>query len=121
MQELQNGFNNMRGIKGVQSEHYNYICDVCVGFTSNTCMANCTKFYGLTNMWMSILCPTLEESTFHSLKCLEGRRDNYGIDMFITYPIEEKTSSNKLMTWKCDEKVIHGKTRVGADNKVLRL
>jgi hypothetical protein len=45
---------------------------VCVGFTSSACMASYTKFYCLTNMWMSVLCPILKESTFHSLKCLEG-------------------------------------------------
>jgi hypothetical protein len=25
------------------------------------------------------------------------------------------------MTWKCYEKVVHGRTRVGVDNKVLKL
>jgi hypothetical protein len=121
MQELQDGFNDMRGIKWVHGEHCNYTYDVCVGSASSACMAGCTKFYGLTNMWMSILCPASEESTFHSLKCLEGKCDNCGIDMLITYPIEEKKSSKKLMTWKCYEKFIHGRTRARANNKVLRL
>jgi len=82
----------MKEIKGVHGEHCSYTCDVYVGFTASTCMAGCTKFYGLTNMWMSILCPTLEESTFHSLKCLEGKCDNCGIDMFITCPISPVTN-----------------------------
>jgi hypothetical protein len=41
--------------------------------------------------------------------------------MFITYPIEEEKSNNKLMTWKCYEKIVHGKTRVRVDKKILRL
>jgi hypothetical protein len=111
----------MRRIKGVHGEHCNCTYDVCVGSISSTCMVGCTKFYGLTNMQMSILCPTLEESIFHSLKCLEGKCDNYGIDMFITCLIKEEKSNNKLMRWKCYEKVIHGRTKAGVDNKVLRL
>jgi hypothetical protein len=121
MQELQDRFNIMRGIKGVHGEHCNCTCDVCVGSTSSACMVGCTKFYGLINMWMSVLCPISEESTFHSLKCLEGKCDNCGIDMLITCPIEEEKSNNKLMTWKCCEKFIHGRTRERANNKVLKL
>ncbi len=97
-------------------EHCSCICDVCVGSTSS-----CTKFYGLINMCMPVLCLASKESTFHSLKCLEGKCDSCGIDMLITYPIEEEKLNNKLMTWKYYEKVVHGKTRVGVDNKILRL
>jgi hypothetical protein len=103
----------MKGIKEVHDEHFSCTCVVCVGFTSSACVVSCTKFSGLTNMWISVLCPTLQKSTFHSLKCLEGKCVSCGIDMLITYLIEEEKFSNKLMTWKCYEKIVHGKTKEG--------
>jgi len=84
----------MRGIKGIHGEHCGYTHDVYVGSTSSACMVSCTKFHGLIDMWMLVLCPTSKESTFHYLKCLEGKCDSYGIDMFITCPIEEEKSNN---------------------------
>jgi hypothetical protein len=69
----------MKGIREVHGEHCSCTCDDCVGSTSSACMASCTKFYGLINMWMLVLCPTLKESTFHSLKCLEGKCDSCGL------------------------------------------
>jgi hypothetical protein len=41
--------------------------------------------------------------------------------MLMTCPIEKDIGNEKLMNWKCYEKVVHGKTRVGAENKVLML
>jgi hypothetical protein len=63
----------------------------------------------------------MRDSTFHDLKCLQGEYPNYGINMLITCPNEEDNASHKLMKWKCCEKVVHGKTKVGLDNKILRL
>jgi hypothetical protein len=41
--------------------------------------------------------------------------------MFFTCPLKEDTNSTSLMKWKCYQKVLHGKTRVGKNNFVLCL
>jgi hypothetical protein len=64
-------------------------------------------FQGLIDMWTSIMCPTTRDSTFHDFKCLQGECFDCGIDMLVTCPIEEDNASDKLMKWKCYEKVLH--------------
>jgi hypothetical protein len=41
--------------------------------------------------------------------------------MSITYLDEEDKRNEKMVSWKCYEKIIHGKTRAGLHNMVLRL
>jgi hypothetical protein len=72
-------------------------------------------------MWTSILCPTKPNAIFHDLKCLERQCSLCGTNVLMTYPIEKDIGNEKLMSWKCYEKVVHGKTRVEAKNKVLML
>jgi hypothetical protein len=71
-------------------------------------------------MWTSILCPE-SDSTIHDLKCLKGECDHCGIDMLITCLNEKGKRSEKMVSWKCYEKVIHGQTRASLDNIVLKL
>lgn len=72
------------------------------------------------DMWTSILC-LINDFTFHDLKCLKGECDHCGIDMLITCPNEKDKTSEKMVSWKCYKKVIHGKTRACLDNMGLRL
>jgi hypothetical protein len=71
-------------------------------------------------MWTSTLCP-IGDATFHDPKCLMGNYEQCGIDQLITCLQEEDKRSQNLMSWKCYEKVNHGKTRVGLDNMILWL
>lgn len=121
MVELRHGFNNMRtGSKGVHGRNCTCGCDICCSNTPGECLADRVQFSGLTDMWSSILCP-VEDSIWYNPSCLKGNCEMCGIDMLITCPLEEGINSTRLMQWKCYEKVIHGKTRAGKDNKVLRL
>ncbi len=88
-----------------------YNCDVCGNRILGICVANYIAFQGLTDMWTSIL-SLASNSTFHDLKCLKRECHNCGIGMSITYLDEED---------KRNEKIIHGKTRAGLDNMVVRL
>jgi hypothetical protein len=65
-------------------------------------------------MCTSILCPKKPNAIFHDLKCLEGQCNLCGIDVFMTCLIEKDIGSEELMSWECYEKVVHGKTIVGA-------
>ncbi len=67
-------------------------------------------FQGLIDMWTSIICPTTRDSTFHDFKCLQGEFFDCGIDMLVICPIRKDNVSDKLMKWKCYEKVLHQKT-----------
>ncbi len=95
-------------------------CDICCSCTLGICKADCTTFQGLIDMWVSLLCPT-EDGTFHNFTCLKGECEDCGIDMFMTYLGEENRNSEKLMSWKCYQKIVHRKTRVGLDKTLLRL
>jgi len=66
------------------------------------------------------LCP-IGDATFHDPKCLMGNYEQCGIDQLITCPQEEYKRSQNLMSWKCYEKVIHGKTRASQNNMILWL
>jgi len=66
-------------------------------------------FQGLINMWTSIMCPTTRD--FHDLKCLQGECLDCGIDMLVTCPTQEDSANDKLMKWKCYEKIVRGKHR----------
>jgi hypothetical protein len=121
MVDLQDEFNNMWGEgKGIQRRYCNYSYDVCGSNIVGVCVVGYTTFYGLTNMWTSILC-LISNSTFHDLKCLKGKCDHCGIDMLITCPNKEDKRSEKIVSRKCYEKMIHGKTRASLDNMVLKL
>lgn len=109
------------GTNGVHGKHCNCTCDICVRSIPGVCMARCGIFQGLIDIWTSILCPTKLDAIFHDLKCLEGQCDFCGIDMLVTYPIEKDIGNEKLMSGKCYEKVVHGRTKVGSKNKVLKL
>ncbi len=63
----------------------------------------------------------MKDFTFHALNCLKGECDSYGIDMLITCLDEDDQRIDKMMSWKCYEKVIHGKIGANLDNKALRL
>jgi hypothetical protein len=41
--------------------------------------------------------------------------------MLITCPNKKDKKNEKIVSWKCYEKMIHGKTRASLDNMVLRL
>jgi hypothetical protein len=122
MAKLRQGFNNMRTVtKGIHDKrHYKCCYDVCLSsiapghYSTNSC-----QFFGVTNMWMSILYPMIEDSQWHNSKCLVGHCIECKVDMLITCPKEESLMCSKLMQWKCYELVIHGKMHVGVDNKVL--
>jgi len=109
------------GGKGVHMAYCSYKCDAYYNYAPSECKVNYMRFQGLTDMWTSILCPPMKDSTFHDLKCLQGECPDCGIDMLITCPNGEDNASHKLMKCECSEKVVHGKTRVGIDNKVLRV
>ncbi len=107
--------------KGVHGKDCSCDRDVCTdNSTPSICKAGCTTFQGLIDMWIFVLCPVENETTFHDLKCLKGECDNCGINMLLTCLTEQEKMNEKIMRWKCYEKFVHGKTR-GLDNKVLRL
>jgi hypothetical protein len=121
MVELWDGFNNMRGEgKGIHKRHCSYNYDIYGCNIVGVCANGCTTFQGLMDMWTSILC-LINDSTFHDLNYLKGECDHCGIDMLITCPNEENKRREKMVSWKCYEKMIHGKTRAWLDNMVLRL
>ncbi len=111
----------MRGeSKGIHGKQCNCTCDVCGNSILSVCTTGYTTFQDLIDLWMSIMCP-VRDSTFHALNCLKGKCDSCGIDMLITCLNENDQRIDKMMSWKCYEKVIHGKARASLDNKVLRL
>ncbi len=71
-------------------------------------------------MWVFILC-LAKDGTFHNLRCLKGECEDCVINMFMTYHGEENKNNEKLMSWKCYHKVVHGKIGARLDNMVLRL
>jgi hypothetical protein len=72
-------------------------------------------------MWNSILCTLEPDYIWHNPACLKGECPNCGINMLMTCPFEEDKYHALCMQWKCYELVVHGKTQVGKDNKIVQL
>jgi hypothetical protein len=106
--------------KGIHRRQCNYTCDICDNSIPNVYTVGYITLQGLTKMWTSIL-SLVKDSTLHALNCLKGKCDSCGIDMLITYSNENDQRIDKMMSWKCYKKVIHGQTKACLSNKVLRL
>ena len=106
--------------KGIHGVICACTCDVCDGGVHGVCAAHTTHFGGLTNMWISVLCP-MQEDGWHKLDCLMGQCGQCGVDMLINCPSELSGNSESLMQWNCYQKVKGGKTKAGKEYLVLRL
>ena len=119
--ELLHGWNNMRSAaKGMHGVNCACTCNVCEGGVHGVCAAHTSHFGGLTDMWMSVLCP-MQEDGWHKLDCLMGQCGQCGVDMLINCPLELSGDSKSLMQWNCYQKVKGGKTKAGKEYLVLRL
>ncbi len=105
MAELRHGFNNMwYAIKGIHGWDCNYDCDICHGNLLGQCSVDHCQFFGLIDLWTSILYP-LHDSQWHNSTCLTGTYVECGIDMLITCALEESRTCAKLVQCKCYELV----------------
>ncbi len=43
---------------------------------------------------------------FHNLSYLKGERENSGIDILMIYPSEEDKRNEKMMLYKCYQKIL---------------
>ena len=128
--ELRVGWNNMRTTnKGIHGRHCGCVCEVCVSPVTvqssgvdrgSTCHADLCHFTGVTDMWHSVLCPVKEDG-WHARKCIKGECDFCGVDMLQLCPREMDDSIPLMVQWHNFEKVVHGRTRAGKENKVLRM
>jgi hypothetical protein len=110
MQELKDGFNNMRtATKGIHGRDCNCSCDVYSSAILGQCTTNLCQFSRTTYMWTSIFCLVID-SKIHNSTCLEGRCSECGIDALVICPLQEDATCEKLMKWKCYETIVHGKT-----------
>jgi hypothetical protein len=99
--ELLYGWKNMRTrVKGVHGRNCQCKCDVCARGVFGTCMAKCTHFSGLSDMWMSILCP-VETDRWYNLHYLMGQCKDCGVDMLVTCSTKYNPGSEKLVHWNC--------------------
>jgi hypothetical protein len=120
--ELQHGFNNMRTTsKGVHGRMCPCSYNICKSEIPRECNVKRTQFLGFINMWNSIRCPLEPNFIWHNLVCLKGKCLDCGTNMLMTCPFKEDKHLALHMQWKCYELMVHGKTRVGKDNKVLQL
>ena len=130
MAELRTGWNNMRtATKGIHGRHCDCTCEVCMSPApsesgtsdqGSRCHADLTHFTGLTDMWHSVLCP-VEADGWHSPKCIKGTCDICGVDMLQLCPRELDAESPLMVQWHNFQMVVHGRTRAGKENKVLRM
>jgi hypothetical protein len=121
MLELLHGWNNMQGgVKGVHGKNCDCSCNVCDGGAPGKCMVKFMHFGGLTDLWMSILCPVLKNK-WYKLDCLMGWCSECGQEMLMTCPTEVHECSDRLVQWNCYQKVVAGKTKKRKEYKVLRL
>ena len=129
--ELRIGWNNMRTtMKGIHGRHCGCQCEVCqkpaAGVASCpvdpaiACHAELTHFTGITDLWHSVLCP-VEEDGWHNPKCIRGKCRACGVDMLQLCPREEDHSIDLQVQWHNFETVVHGRTKAGKENKVLRM
>jgi hypothetical protein len=97
MGELRQGFNNMRiNTKGIHGKGCTCSCDIYISTILGECRVDGYQFVGVIDKWNFIVCP-LNDSPWHNPRCLEGNCPEYGIDMLMTYPIEENVTCSKFM------------------------
>jgi hypothetical protein len=108
------------GVKGVHGKNCDCSCNVCDGGAPGKCMVKFMHFGGLTDLWMSILCPVLKNK-WYKLDCLMGWCSECGQEMLMTCPTEVHECSDRLVQWNCYQKVVAGKTKKRKEYKVLRL
>ena len=124
------GWNNMRtATKGIHGRHCSCDCEVCESPPSaattslgqgGTCHAELTHFTGLTDLWHSVLCP-VEGDGWHNPKCIKGECQQCGVDMLQFCPREMDSQETLMVQWHNFEMVVHGRTKAGKENKVLRM
>jgi hypothetical protein len=131
MQEITIAVNNMRA-KGVHFGdgsscdcHCPSLCckpmegDFIRGLVA--CQTSMHTYKRATQFWEKSLCPRLEGSSWHDLKCLKGLCKNCGFQMIPLCIRELDPGNQATMTWRRFEKVLAGKTRIGERKHVLRL
>ena len=130
MAELRQGWNNMRtATKGIHGSHCTCQCEVCVSPQTgestgedqrSRCHADLSHFSGLTDLWHSVLCP-LEGDGWHAQSCIKGECERCGVDMLMLCPRERDSEGTLKVQWHNFEMVVHGVTKAGKENKVLRM
>ncbi|KAG0594736.1 hypothetical protein M758_UG104500 [Ceratodon purpureus] len=130
MAELRAGWNNMRtATKGIYDRRCDCSCEVCMCSKmaqsrileeGSNCHADLTHFISFTDIWHSVLC-SVEGDGWHAPKCIKGTCDLCGVNMLQLCPREMDNEGPLMVQWHNFEMVVHGRTRVGKENKVLRM
>lgn len=136
MDELRQGFNNMRLRSGM---HNSKICscmceEVCrpVGNEDCNCRESCREeesgcckgsvstYPGTTELQDAILCPKDDLCEWHKRECIFGECDACGIELLRVCPFEEQGDSNRKLQWKRFE-MVDVLTTKGEQRKKLQL
>jgi len=70
--------------------------DVCSKSIIGQCTTKRSQFWGLGDMWNSILCLVTDFNDWHNPNCLKGHCGYCGLDMLITCPCEEDKNRKKI-------------------------
>ena len=128
--ELRIRWNNMiTTMKGIHGRHCGCLWEVCVSLAIiesssldqlNKCNADLSHFNGLTDMWHIVFYP-VEGDGWHVQKCIKDLCELFGVDMLQLYPREVDDTILLMVQWHNFEMVVHGRTRVVKENKVLHM
>ena len=115
MSFLRDAVNSIRqGSHGLHGLNCTCKCDICK--STNSCKACTRTFTSLTLLWELVVCPKVDGSIYHKLKCLIGECSSCGPEKkFKSCPMEE--SSGCTMKVKVFEDVEVGYTNAGKKKK----
>jgi hypothetical protein len=102
--ELQGALNNMRTKFGIHFNSCDCFCEIfcqSADEESSKCVGALTTYPTLTIfLWELVVCPYDEYSEWHNKDCLLSTCENCGVDIIPICHVEEKGSSNILVSSK---------------------